>query len=114
MSASTRSAQQTMGTGRMGVALVAVALAIVLAGVIAFGQLLATKAQTAPAAGLAPAAVIDHGSRSEIGAPAAIKAPVLLDRGSRFEATKNTSGSPDDRSGAASGASGGGPRLRAQ
>jgi hypothetical protein len=66
MSASTRTVQQTLGIRQMAVALVVVALALALAATVAFGQLAASKPQTAPAAGSAPV-FIDHGSRSEIG-----------------------------------------------
>ena len=54
MSASTRTVQQPLGTRTMGPVLVAIALVIVLAAAAAFGQLAATKSQTAPAAGAAP------------------------------------------------------------
>jgi len=54
MSASTRTVQQPLGTRTMGPVLVAVTLVIVLAAAAAFGQLAATKSQTAPAAGAAP------------------------------------------------------------
>jgi hypothetical protein len=66
MSASTRTIQQPLGIRQMAVVLMGVALALALAAAVAFGQLAASKAQTAPAAG-APPAFIDHGSRSEIG-----------------------------------------------
>jgi hypothetical protein len=92
MSASTRPLQQTLGTRQIGVALVAVALAIVLAAAVAFSQLAATKPQTAPAAGAAPV-FMDHGSRSEIGTPGAAQAPVFLDRGSRDEIGTGGAGS---------------------
>ena len=66
MSASTRTVQQTLGTTRqMGAALVAIALAIVLAAVLAFSQIAAPQAKTAPAAGTAPV-FVDHGSRGEM------------------------------------------------
>lgn len=73
MSTTTRTVQQTLGTRQLGAALVAVALAIVLAVALAIGQSAATKQQTAPAPGAAPA-FIDHGSRDEIGPGAAITA----------------------------------------
>jgi hypothetical protein len=66
MSASTRTIQQPLGIRQMAVLLMAVALALVVAAAVAFGQLTVSKVQTAPAVG-APPAFIDHGSRSEIG-----------------------------------------------
>ena len=81
MSASTRTIQQPLGIRQMGALLMAVALALVVAAAVAFGQLAVSKAPTAPAAG-APPAFIDHGSRSEIGTSAA---PAFIDHGSRSE-----------------------------
>jgi hypothetical protein len=63
MSGSTRTVQVTLGIGQIGAAIVAAALAIVLTGVVAFGQLTSPKAQTAPA-GNGPQTVIDEGSGS--------------------------------------------------
>jgi hypothetical protein len=60
---STRTVQVTLGIRQIGAAIAAVALAIVLAAVVVFGQLTATKPQTAPAAGAGPV-VIDQGSGS--------------------------------------------------
>jgi hypothetical protein len=72
MSASTRTVQQTLGTTRqIGAALVAVAMAIVLAAVLAFSQIAAPQAKTAPAAGTAPV-FVDHGSRDEIQYPGSV------------------------------------------
>jgi hypothetical protein len=66
MSASTRTIQQPLGIRQMAVLLMAVALALIVAAAVAFGQLAVSQTQTGPAAG-APPAFIDHGSRSEIG-----------------------------------------------
>jgi hypothetical protein len=49
MSGSTRTVQVTLGIGQIGAAIVAAALAVVLAAVVAFGQLTSTKPPTAPA-----------------------------------------------------------------
>jgi hypothetical protein len=87
MSASTRTAQPTLGTRQFGIALVAtVGLATVLALTLVIGQPVAPKAQTAPAAG-APPSFIDHGSRDEIGpwAPVDGAPPSFIDHGSRGE-----------------------------
>jgi hypothetical protein len=54
MSASTRTVQQPLGIRSVGPVVAAIALVIVLAAAAAFGQLAATKSQTAPAAGAAP------------------------------------------------------------
>ena len=65
MSVSTRTAQQPLGIGQLGTALVVVALAIVIAATVAF-SMAAKKAEVIPAAGgLAAPAFIDHGSRDE-------------------------------------------------
>jgi hypothetical protein len=81
MSASTRTVQQTLGTRQLGAALVAIALVIVFAVALAISQMVATKAETAPAVRTAPV-FIDHGSRSEIGPGAAIgAAPAYNDYG---------------------------------
>jgi hypothetical protein len=81
MSASTRTVQQPLGTRQMGVALLAIAVALVVAAAVAIGQLATTKSQTAPAPGAAPV-FIDHGSRAEMGTATA---PVFIDHGSRGE-----------------------------
>jgi hypothetical protein len=60
MSGSARSVQITLGIRQVGAAIVAVALAVVLAVVLAFGQLMTTRPQTAPAAG-APPVVVNQG-----------------------------------------------------
>ena len=73
MSASTRTVQKTLGTRQLGAVLVAIALVLVFAVALAVSQIMATKAQTAPAVRTAPV-FIDHGSRSEIGPGAAIGA----------------------------------------
>jgi len=77
MSASTRTVQGSLGTNRLGTALVAMALILIIAVALAVGQLATTKVQTAaPAAGSAPV-FVDHGSRDEIGPGAALgTAPV--------------------------------------
>ena len=77
MSASTRTVQGSLGTNRLGTALVAMALILIIAVVLAVGQLTTTKVQTAaPAAGSAPV-FVDHGSRDEIGPGATLgTAPV--------------------------------------
>jgi hypothetical protein len=62
MSGSTRTVQVTLGIRQMTAAIIALALAIAFAVVLAFGQLMATKPQTAPAAG--PSVVTDQGSGS--------------------------------------------------
>ena len=82
MSASTRTIQQPLGIRQMGALLMAVALALVVAAAVAFGQLAVSKTQTAPAAG-APPAFIDHGSRSEIGTWAAPAMGPFVDKESR-------------------------------
>ena len=72
MSVSTRTAQQPLGIGQLGTALVVIALAIVIAAALAFGSMAAKKATVIPAAGLVPGAALDHGSRAEfnsVGAP---------------------------------------------
>jgi ABC-type sugar transport system substrate-binding protein len=74
MSASTRAVQQPLGTRTMGPVLVAIALVIVLAAAAAFGQLAATKSQTAPAAGAAPVYNNYHWSGYTEAAAAAAKA----------------------------------------
>ena len=85
MSASTRTVQQTLGSGQIGAALVALGLATILTAALGFSQLAAPKTQTAPAAGAAPV-FIDHGSRDEIGTWAPVGAPpVVIDHGSRDE-----------------------------
>jgi hypothetical protein len=63
MSGSTRTLQVTLGIGQIAAAIVAVALAVVLAGVVAFGPLTSTKPQTAPAEH-GPQILIDEGSGS--------------------------------------------------
>jgi hypothetical protein len=89
MSASTRTVQQTLGTTRqIGAALVAVAMAIVLAAVLAFSQIAAPQAKTAPAAGTAPV-FVDHGSRDEIRGNAVIGVGRgYRDNGSKGNASK--------------------------
>jgi hypothetical protein len=62
MSGSTRIVQVTPGISQIAAAAVAVALAIVMAGVLAFGQLTA-KPGTAPAPGAGPV-LIDQGTGS--------------------------------------------------
>jgi hypothetical protein len=85
MSASTRTVQQTLGSGQLGAAFVSLGLATILAAALAFSQLAAPATQTAPAAGAAPV-FIDHGSRDEIGTWAPVGAPpVVIDHGSRDE-----------------------------
>ena len=124
MSASTRTVQQTLGTGQIGAALVALGLATILTAALGFSQLSAPKAQTAPAAGTAPV-FIDHGSRDEMGTYAPVGAPpAFIDHGSRDEiGTSTPVGAPPvfidhgSRDGMGTGASTGGsngPRLRPQ
>jgi hypothetical protein len=113
MSVSTRTVQQPLGTRQMGAVLVAIALALVLAAAVAIGQLATTKVQTAPAPGAAPV-FIDHGSRGEMGAPAAAAASHGYMSAAAAAAvpvfTKNDE-MRNDRAGS-SGSSSGGPRLR--
>jgi len=63
MSGSTRTVQVTMGIGQLGAALAAIALAIVLAGVLVVGQFTTTKLGDVPSVGGAPV-VIDQNSGS--------------------------------------------------
>lgn len=82
MSASTRTAQQPLGIGQLGAALIVVAVALVVAVAIAFGSLGATRANVTPVPAGAPPAVIDHGwseasSKAAAGAP-----PAAIDHGS--------------------------------
>jgi hypothetical protein len=75
MSASTRTAQQPLGIGQLGAALVFVALILIVAVAIAFGTLGAVKPGVAPAPAVgAPPAVIDHGW-SQAGTPSIVGAP---------------------------------------
>jgi hypothetical protein len=113
MSASTRTVQQPLGTRQMGAVLVAIALALVLAAAVAIGQLATTKAQTAPAPGAAPV-FIDHGSRGEMGAPAAAANHGYMSAAAAAAANKGITSRDEmrtDRAGS-SGPSSGGPRLR--
>ena len=66
MSVSTRAAQPTLGFGQFASGLlVLTALALTVAGAIAFGSLTTVKPMTDPAPQYAPA-IIDHGSRGEM------------------------------------------------
>jgi hypothetical protein len=84
MSASTRTAQQPLGTGQFWAALGVVTMALIAAVVIAFGSVGATPAKETPAgaAGFAAPAFLDRGSRAEIGNGTA---PAFNDHGSRGE-----------------------------
>jgi hypothetical protein len=84
MSASTRTVQQTLGTNRLGAALVALALIILIAVAVAISQLATTKVQTVPAAGTAPV-FVDHGSRDEIGPGAALGAAPVNGNVSQYQ-----------------------------
>jgi hypothetical protein len=83
MSVSARTAQQPLGYGPLGAALVVIAMAIVLAVAFAFGQFGAAKTDVTPAAvGAPPPVVIDHGwsqagTSTGVGAP-----PAAIDHGS--------------------------------
>jgi hypothetical protein len=70
MSASTRTAQRTLGTSQLGGMIVLLAALAVIVAAIAFGTLSATKVG-APAAGAGANPVVDLVPRHEIGAPAA-------------------------------------------
>ena len=111
MSASTRTAQQSLGTGQFWAALAVVTVALIASLVIAFGSTDAAPANDFPAApvpapafldrgsrgemgtgasslGVAPAAYLDRGGRGEIGTGASslgVPAPAYLDRGGRGE-----------------------------
>ena len=93
MSASTRTAQRTLGTRQLGPALLTTAaIASVLAIGLLFSQPATPKPQAAPAAGTPPS-FIDHGSRDEMGtsAPRIYTAPVFVDHGSHDQ-----NGTPSD------------------
>jgi len=77
MSAALRTVQATPSMRPLGAAFGGIVVAAAILGLLAFGQLTATKPQTIPTAGGAPIAH-DHGWSS---APAAGAAPVLHDRG---------------------------------
>ena len=68
MSASTRTAQRTLGTSQLGGMIVLLAVLAVIVAAIAFGTLGATKA-VAPAAGAGANPVVDLVPRHEISAP---------------------------------------------
>lgn len=80
MSAFPGTAQPTLGIGRLGAALIGVALAIILVVVLAFGQFATAQPRTAPAAGAAPAQW-DHGTSSGELYDAAGSAPATWDHG---------------------------------
>ena len=87
MSASVGTTQQPLGIGigKIGSAVFAVALAAVVAASLMLGVPSLVK-PAVPAAGLAaPAAAMDHGSRTELGAPAIAPNANLNDHGSRGE-----------------------------
>ena len=70
MSASTRTAQRTLGTSQLGGMIVLLAVLAIAVAAIAFGSLNATKAE-APAAGAGANPVVDLVPRHEISAPKA-------------------------------------------
>ena len=101
MSASARNVQATPGIRQMGATVFALVLAVALAIALAYGLLMAPKAQTAPAAGAAPAQW-DHGTSLDT-APAAgaaqwdhgssiDTAPIVVDAGSGSEGSNGFRG----------------------
>jgi len=69
MSASTRTAQRTLGTSQLGGMIVLLAVLAAIVAAIAFGTLSATKSDVAPEAGAVTNPVVDLVPRHEIAAP---------------------------------------------
>jgi hypothetical protein len=118
MSASVGTTQQLgIGIGKFGSAVFAVVLAAVVAASLLLGVPSLAK-PAAPAAGLAAPAVMDHGSRIELGAPALVPNANYNDHGSRGEFTttapKSFGGWNGPRTTAPVTGGSNGPRLRAQ
>ena len=72
MSASTRTAQRTLGTSQLGGMIVLLAVLAAIVAAIAFGTLSATKSDVAPEAGAVTNPVVDLVPRHEIGGQKAL------------------------------------------